>query len=77
MEETTTYERRTMSDTRATFADALNRAEAGSPVIITRYGDPCAALVSMEQSGALEELTEIMGENGTVTLEDLHQSIAQ
>lgn len=42
-------------DARAHFADVITRAQGGSPTVITRNGEPVAAVVPIEDFNALED----------------------
>jgi prevent-host-death family protein len=42
-------------DVRAHFASVISRAEGGSPTVITRNGEPVAAVVPIEDFNALED----------------------
>jgi prevent-host-death family protein len=42
-------------DARAHFAGVITRAQNGSPTVITRNGEPVAAVVPIEDFNALEE----------------------
>lgn len=42
-------------DARAHFADVITRAQGGSPTVITRNGEPVAAVVPIEDYNALED----------------------
>ena len=47
-----------VADAKARFADAVKLAESGDRVVITRYGTPVAALVSVAE---LEEMKRLRG----------------
>lgn len=53
---------------KSSFADCVKRAEHGEPVVITRYGRPVAALVSVE---AFEAQSALGGRGPRGTLLDL------
>ncbi|MCS0637871.1 type II toxin-antitoxin system Phd/YefM family antitoxin [Streptomyces sp. LP05-1] len=71
----------TVRDARAHLADHINRAEEGTPTVITRNGAPVAALVPIADFDALEEAAdlvlareaeEVLAEGGpTVTMAEL------
>jgi prevent-host-death family protein len=42
-------------DARGHFADVITRAQDGSPTVITRNGEPVAAVVPIEDFNALED----------------------
>lgn len=42
-------------DARAHFAEVITRAQAGTPTVITRNGQPVAAVVPIEDYNALED----------------------
>lgn len=42
-------------DSRAHFADVIRRAQNGSPTVITRNGEPVAAVVPIEDFNAVED----------------------
>ncbi|MCX5377976.1 type II toxin-antitoxin system Phd/YefM family antitoxin [Streptomyces sp. NBC_00091] len=48
----------TVREAHAHFADHINRAEQGSPTVITRNGAPVAALVPIADFNALEEAAD-------------------
>ncbi|MCM3886250.1 type II toxin-antitoxin system Phd/YefM family antitoxin [Frankia sp. R82] len=45
-------------DARAHFAEVIGRAQAGSPTVITRNGQPVAAVVPIEDFNALEDAVD-------------------
>ncbi|MCK9924672.1 type II toxin-antitoxin system Phd/YefM family antitoxin [Frankia sp. AgPm24] len=47
-----------MRDARAHFAEVIGRAQAGSPTVITRNGQPVAAVVPIEDFNALEDAVD-------------------
>jgi prevent-host-death family protein len=71
----------TVREARAHLADHINRAEQGSPTVITRNGEPVAALVPIADFDALEaaadellarEAEAVLNEGGpTVTMAEL------
>ncbi|MFI6583484.1 type II toxin-antitoxin system Phd/YefM family antitoxin [Embleya sp. NPDC050493] len=71
----------TIREARAHFADHINRAESGTPTVITRNGTPVAALVPIADFDALEEAADellareaegVLAEGGrTVTMAEL------
>ncbi|MFE2926799.1 type II toxin-antitoxin system Phd/YefM family antitoxin [Streptomyces goshikiensis] len=68
-------------EARARLADHINRAEQGTPTVITRGGAPVAALVPIADFNALEEAADelisrdaeaVLAEGGpTVTMAEL------
>lgn len=71
----------TVREARAHLADHINRAEQGTPTIITRNGAPVAALVPIADFNALEDAADellareaeaVLAEDGpTVTMAEL------
>jgi prevent-host-death family protein len=71
----------TVREARAHLADHINRAEQGTPTVITRNGVPVAAVVPIADFDALEEAADVLlareaeavrAENGpTVTMAEL------
>lgn len=71
----------TVREARAHLADHINRAEQGTPTLITRNGEPVAALVPIADFEALEEAADellarqaetVLAEGGpTVTMAEL------
>ncbi|MFD3910484.1 type II toxin-antitoxin system Phd/YefM family antitoxin [Streptomyces sp. NPDC058603] len=71
----------TVREARAHLADHINRAEQGTPTVITRNGAPVAALVPIADFEALEEAAdellareaeEVLADGGpTVTMAEL------
>ncbi|NBM17960.1 CaiB/BaiF CoA-transferase family protein [Streptomyces sp. GC420] len=49
-----------LADARAHLADHINRAEQGTPTVITRNGVPVAAVVPIEDFEALEEAADVL-----------------
>jgi prevent-host-death family protein len=45
-------------DARAHFAEVIARAQAGTPTVITRNGQPVAAVVPIEDYNALEDAVD-------------------
>jgi len=45
-------------DARAHFADVITRAQHGTPTVITRNGQPVAAVIPIEDFDALEEAVD-------------------
>lgn len=50
----------TVREARAHLADHINRAERGTPTVITRNGVPVAALVPIAEFEALEEAADVV-----------------
>ncbi|MER7153505.1 type II toxin-antitoxin system Phd/YefM family antitoxin [Streptomyces lydicus] len=50
----------TVREARAHLADHINRAEEGTPTVITRNGVPVAAVVPIEDFDALEEAADVL-----------------
>ena len=50
----------TVREARAHLADHINRAEEGTPTVITRNGVPVAAVVPIEAFDALEEAADVL-----------------
>ncbi|MER7791078.1 type II toxin-antitoxin system prevent-host-death family antitoxin [Streptomyces sp. NPDC097640] len=50
----------TVREARAHLADHINRAEQGTPTVITRNGVPVAAVVSIAEFEALEEAADVL-----------------
>ncbi|SEQ57650.1 prevent-host-death family protein [Streptomyces radiopugnans] len=50
----------TVRDARAHLADHIDRAEQGTPTVITRNGTPVAAVVPISDFEALEEAADVM-----------------
>ncbi len=50
----------TAREARARLADHINRAEEGTPTVITRNGEPVAAVVPIADFNALEEAADVM-----------------
>lgn len=50
----------TVREARAHLADHINRAEEGTPTVITRNGEPVAAVVPIADFNALEEAADIL-----------------
>ncbi|MFZ4274374.1 type II toxin-antitoxin system Phd/YefM family antitoxin [Streptomyces arboris] len=50
----------TVREARAHLADHINAAEAGTPTVITRNGEPVAALVPIADFDALEEAADVL-----------------
>jgi prevent-host-death family protein len=50
----------TVREARAHLAEHINRAEEGTPTIITRNGAPVAAVVPITDFEALEEAADVM-----------------
>ncbi|GAA1914953.1 hypothetical protein GCM10009716_25520 [Streptomyces sodiiphilus] len=49
-----------MREARAHLAEHINRAEQGTPTVITRNGAPVAAVVPIADFEALEEAADVM-----------------
>ena len=47
----------TLTRVRSSFSGFVRKAEAGEPVVITRYGEPVAAMISMTQMEQFQELS--------------------
>ncbi|WP_407565316.1 type II toxin-antitoxin system Phd/YefM family antitoxin [Streptomyces sp. 184] len=50
----------TVREARAHLADHINRAEQGTPTVITRNGAPVAAVVPIADFEALEEAADVL-----------------
>ncbi|MER6913126.1 type II toxin-antitoxin system Phd/YefM family antitoxin [Streptomyces sp. NPDC000594] len=50
----------TVREARAHLADHINRAEQGTPTVITRNGVPVAAVVPIADFEALEEAADVL-----------------
>ncbi|MGX1758706.1 type II toxin-antitoxin system Phd/YefM family antitoxin [Streptomyces lydicus] len=50
----------TVREARARLADHINRAEEGTPTVITRNGEPVAAVVPIADFNALEEAADVL-----------------
>ncbi|MFD3974245.1 type II toxin-antitoxin system Phd/YefM family antitoxin [Streptomyces cyaneofuscatus] len=50
----------TVREARAHLADHINSAETGTPTVITRNGEPVAALVPIADFDALEEAADVL-----------------
>lgn len=50
----------TVRDARAHLAKHIDRAEQGTPTVITRSGEPVAAIVSIDDFEALEEAADAL-----------------
>jgi prevent-host-death family protein len=50
----------TVREARAHLADHINRAEQGTPTVITRNGVPVAAVVPIADFDALEEAADLL-----------------
>ncbi|MEV0266364.1 type II toxin-antitoxin system Phd/YefM family antitoxin [Streptomyces sp. NPDC050617] len=50
----------TVREARAHLADHINRAEEGTPTLITRNGEPVAAVVPIADFNALEEAADVL-----------------
>ncbi|MGW2408859.1 type II toxin-antitoxin system Phd/YefM family antitoxin [Streptomyces sp. NPDC001739] len=50
----------TVREARAHLADPINRAEQGTPTVITRKGVPVAAVVPIADLNALEEAADML-----------------
>ncbi|MGW1897576.1 type II toxin-antitoxin system Phd/YefM family antitoxin [Streptomyces hirsutus] len=50
----------TVREARAHLAEHINRAEEGTPTVITRNGAPVAAVVPIADFEALEEATDVI-----------------
>ncbi|MFI2240699.1 type II toxin-antitoxin system Phd/YefM family antitoxin [Streptomyces chrestomyceticus] len=50
----------TVREARAHLADHINRAEQGTPTVITRNGVPVAAVVPISDFDALEEAADVL-----------------
>lgn len=50
----------TVREARAHLADHINRAEQGTPTVITRNGAPVVALVPIAEFEALEEAADVL-----------------
>ncbi|MFJ3825296.1 type II toxin-antitoxin system Phd/YefM family antitoxin [Streptomyces nodosus] len=50
----------TVREARAHLAEHINRAEEGTPTVITRNGVPVAAVVPITDFQALEEAADVM-----------------
>ena len=50
----------TVREARAHLADHINRAEEGTPTVITRNGAPVAAVVPIADFEALEEAADLL-----------------
>ncbi|MFG3118664.1 type II toxin-antitoxin system Phd/YefM family antitoxin [Streptomyces sp. NPDC048197] len=50
----------TVREARAHLADHINRAEQGTPTVITRNGVPVAAVVPIADLNALEEAADML-----------------
>lgn len=57
-----------VAQAKARFSAAVRDAEEGRPVVITRHGDPVAALVRVEDLGALERLRAAGPEGGLASV---------
>ncbi|MFE3603848.1 type II toxin-antitoxin system Phd/YefM family antitoxin [Streptomyces sp. NPDC059096] len=55
-----TEETVTVREARAHLADHINRAEQGTPTVITRNGVPVAAVVPITDFDALEEAADLL-----------------
>ncbi|MGR8010134.1 type II toxin-antitoxin system Phd/YefM family antitoxin [Streptomyces hypolithicus] len=50
----------TVREARAHLADHINRAEEGTPTVITRNGQPVAAVVPIADFDALEQAADVL-----------------
>lgn len=50
----------TVREARAHLADHINHAEEGTPTVITRNGEPVAAVVPIADFNALEEAADVL-----------------
>ncbi|MER7311106.1 type II toxin-antitoxin system Phd/YefM family antitoxin [Streptomyces halstedii] len=50
----------TVREARAHLADHINRAEEGTPTVITRNGEPVAAVVPIADFDALEDAADVL-----------------
>ncbi|WEH40138.1 type II toxin-antitoxin system Phd/YefM family antitoxin [Streptomyces sp. NBC_01218] len=50
----------TVREARAHLADHINRAEEGTPTVITRNGEPVAAVVPISDFYALEDAADVL-----------------
>ncbi|WP_405751735.1 type II toxin-antitoxin system Phd/YefM family antitoxin [Streptomyces sp. NBC_01020] len=50
----------TVREARAHLSDHINRAEGGTPTVITRNGEPVAAVVPIADFDALEEAADVL-----------------
>ncbi|AWL38873.1 MULTISPECIES: type II toxin-antitoxin system Phd/YefM family antitoxin [Streptomyces] len=50
----------TVREARAHLADHINRAEEGTPTVITRNGQPVAAVVPIADFDALEDAADVL-----------------
>ncbi|MFI9492864.1 MULTISPECIES: type II toxin-antitoxin system Phd/YefM family antitoxin [Streptomyces] len=50
----------TVREARSHLADHINRAEEGTPTVITRNGEPVAAVVPIADFNALEEAADVV-----------------
>ncbi|MFJ3189563.1 type II toxin-antitoxin system Phd/YefM family antitoxin [Streptomyces halstedii] len=50
----------TVREARAHLADHINRAEEGTPTVITRNGQPVAAVVPIADFVALEDAADVL-----------------
>lgn len=62
--------RKTLSvaETKASLSDAIREVEAGQTVVITRHGDPVAALVRAEDAETLDRLRAAGPQQGLVSV---------
>lgn len=59
---------RSISEVKARLSAFVRRAEHGDPVVITRHGEPVAALVSAGELEALERLRAAGPEGGLASV---------
>ena len=59
---------RSVADAKAHFTECLRQTEHGDHVIITRHGQPVAALVSLAELRRLEALSHMAPKGGLATL---------
>jgi prevent-host-death family protein len=57
-----------VADAKATLSDAIREVEAGGTVLITRRGEPVAALVRPEELAVLERLRAAGPEGGLASV---------
>ena len=60
--------RLSIAEAKARFADAVKKAEAGEPVIVTRYGSDVVALIPVGELAELRRLRTANAGAGLVTI---------
>ena len=60
--------RMSIAEAKARFADAVKKAEAGEPVIVTRYGSDVAAIVPFSELAELKRLRAAKAGSGLAAL---------